>query len=124
MRVRQCDHSKGRPMLIYFWFSFLSGTLLVESIMRLLSRARVNQERSAWYPYFSFPPFKKRTSDRRANLDGVRNSFVQSQHIALLVSSLLHGSFFILMGTRSGYATIFVAYVVAAFARAIITGEW
>lgn len=106
-----------------FCSSFLSGTLLVESILKILSRASVSQKCSAWYPYLPALRFKK-SSGRKSDNDGVRNSFVQSQHLALLVASLMHASFFVMMGTRSGYPLMFVAYVVSAFARAIITGEF
>ncbi|KAF9451801.1 MFS general substrate transporter [Macrolepiota fuliginosa MF-IS2] len=100
---------------------FLSGTLLVEALMRVLSRAHVTQTQSAWFPYLSFPRFKT-TTRRRANQDGIRSSFIQAQHLSLIIATLLHTSFFIMMGTRSSYATTFVAYVVAAIARAILTG--
>ncbi len=90
--------------------------------MRILSRTRASQERSAWYPYFSFFNLTK-PSGKKSKPDNVRNSFVQSQHLALALASLLHAMFFVLMGTRSGYPTLFIAYVTAAFGRAILTGE-
>lgn len=90
--------------------------------MYILSRTRANQKRSAWYPYFSLPALTK-SPNKTSEPDNAQTSFAQSQHLALIVGSLLHAMFFVLMGTRSGYPTLFVAYVTAAFARAILIGE-
>jgi hypothetical protein len=83
----------------------------VESILKILARTSLNQERSAWFPYI---PFGKKA---------VRKSFVQSRHLGVVYGSLLHGSFFVLMGLKTGYPLTFMAYVAASFSRGIITGE-
>jgi hypothetical protein len=94
-----------------FCSSFFSGTLVVESILKILAHASLNQERSAWFPYIRFG--KKI----------VRKSFVQSRHLAVVYGSLLHGSFFVMMGLKTGYPLTFIAYVAASFSRGILTGE-
>lgn len=56
--------------------------------------------------------------------DALRFSAVQARHVGLFVSSILHGMFFVVMGTRGGFPVLFFAYALAAFARAILTGEF
>lgn len=97
--------------------SFLSGTVLIEIIIKALSRTPVNQERSAWIPYIN--PTASKNSQSKA----IRDSFLQAQHLSLVLGSLMHGSFFVMMGSTGGYITIFLAYVISAFARAILTGQ-
>ncbi|KAF5356364.1 hypothetical protein D9756_004239 [Leucocoprinus leucothites] len=94
---------------------FLSGTFLVEVIMKTLARTPVERERSAWIPHLA----PART--RRSRGGDVRESFLQAQHLSLVLSSLMHATFFVMMGSTRGYITIFSAYVLAAFARAILT---
>ncbi|KAJ3559411.1 hypothetical protein NP233_g11268 [Leucocoprinus birnbaumii] len=94
---------------------FLSGTFLVEVIMKALARTPTSGERSAWIPYLTPTPARK-----SQNGSAVRESFLQAQHLSLVLSSLMHASFFVMMGSTRGYVTIFCAYVVAAFARAIL----
>ncbi|KAJ3561022.1 hypothetical protein NP233_g10451 [Leucocoprinus birnbaumii] len=94
---------------------FLSGTFLVEVIMKALARTPTNGERSAWIPHLTPTPARK-----TQNGNAVRESFLQAQHLSLVLLSLMHASFFVMMGSTRGYVTIFCAYVVAAFARAIL----
>jgi len=47
----------------------------------------------------------------------------QARLQALLLSSFLHGMFFVMMGTKGGFWVLFWAYALAAFARAILSGE-
>lgn len=36
----------------------------------------------------------------------------------------MHTSYFIMMGSRGGFPVMFIGYVVAAFARALLTGKY
>ncbi|KAF7784749.1 hypothetical protein Agabi119p4_914 [Agaricus bisporus var. burnettii] len=92
---------------------FLSGTLLVESILKILSRTSLNQKRSAWYPYIRF--------GKKIGSIGVPRSFVQSRHLVVVYGGLVHGSFFVMMGLKTGYPLTFIAYVASAFSRGIVT---
>ena len=47
----------------------------------------------------------------------------QARHSALLVASVLHTLYFIMMGSQGGFPVMFVAYALAAFARAILSGK-
>jgi hypothetical protein len=87
-------------------------------IMKALSRTPIDQKRNQWIPYFTHARLKKSPAD-----SDVRESFIQAQHLSLVLASLIHASFFIMMGLTKGYVTILAAYVVAAFARAILCGE-
>ncbi|KXN83561.1 Bypass of stop codon protein 6 [Leucoagaricus sp. SymC.cos] len=98
-------------------FGFFSCTLLIEVIMKTLSRTPMDGERSAWFP--SLAP----TRSKKPHGPVIRSSFLQGQHLSLVLASLIHASFFVMMGSTRGYVTIFTAYVVAAFARAILTAS-
>ncbi|TFK41367.1 major facilitator superfamily domain-containing protein [Crucibulum laeve] len=92
---------------------FIVGTLLVESIMKMLGRVCLTHLQR------SLVPALFRGSGKTH--EGTSFSALQARHVGLLISSVLHGVFFVIMGTRGGFAVLFLAYVVAAFARSILT---
>jgi len=47
----------------------------------------------------------------------------QARHSALFVASVVHALYFIMMGSQGGFPVMFVAYALAAFARAILSGK-
>ncbi|KAF9014961.1 major facilitator superfamily domain-containing protein [Cyathus striatus] len=100
---------------------FVIGTFLVERILKFFGRISLNQStNSPVEPYFSVP---SRRAAKRGRGNYIGFSFLQSRYVGLLVASILHGSFFLLMGTKANVAILFLAYVVAAFARSIITAS-
>ena len=46
----------------------------------------------------------------------------QARILVILISSVTHAMFFVMMGSKSGYWTCFSAYTVAAFSRGLLTG--
>ncbi|KAJ2928860.1 hypothetical protein H1R20_g8167, partial [Candolleomyces eurysporus] len=96
---------------------FLTGTLLLERILQALGKIDRSSTRSSWFPLMS--PFFSRPSHTRYT----SFSSLQARHLGVIISSFLHGMFFMIMGTRGGFPAIFMAYAVAAFARSILTGS-
>lgn len=100
---------------------FFSGTLLVESLISQLGRFDLAKSRWRWIPCTWLPfrifPFKK------GNTKHTGFSPSQARLLALVLSSCLHGMFFVMMGTKGGFWVLFFAYALAAFARAILTAS-
>ncbi|PPQ90444.1 hypothetical protein CVT25_014962 [Psilocybe cyanescens] len=97
---------------------FMVGTCLVESIVNQLGCFDLTSNHSSWIPRLSFSCL----SIRKPGNNKIGYSPSQARHVALLVSSILHGMFFVMMGSRGGFWVVFGAYAVAAFARSILTG--
>ena len=90
---------------------FFLGTFLVESIVTVLSRFRFRRLKN----------FSKK-NNRNEDLD-THSSSSQGRHLVLLIASIAHAMYFVMMGSRSGFPVMFLAYVVSAFARALLAGE-
>ncbi|KAF8898373.1 major facilitator superfamily domain-containing protein [Infundibulicybe gibba] len=85
---------------------FAIGTLVVESVMNHLGRIPLHHK----------GPFASNGSSAYGY------SASRARHLTLILGSVLHACFFIIMGSRGGFPALFMAYVVAAFARAFLTG--
>ncbi|KAL0950862.1 hypothetical protein HGRIS_007621 [Hohenbuehelia grisea] len=97
---------------------FFAGTLLVEHIVKLLSRFEPSRADRSLVPALF--------ATRPAKIPGTRStgcSLSQGRYLTLTYFSVLHAMFFVMMGTRGGYAILLLSYAVAAFARAMVTGE-
>ncbi|KAF8168312.1 major facilitator superfamily domain-containing protein [Crassisporium funariophilum] len=93
---------------------FFAGTFLVESILRVFGRFRLQ---GAENPFPSFlPTFRKKTDDGE-----VGHSDTQARYLVLLLASVAHSMYFVMMGSRKGFSVMFLAYVVSAFSRALLT---
>lgn len=104
----------------YFAKRFLAGTLLVESIINQLGRFSPTSGHWSWFPKISFfPQFLSAKQPQKV----VGYSPSQARLLAVLLSSCLHGMFFIMMGSKGGYWVFFCAYMLSAFARSILTGK-
>ncbi|KAF8203265.1 MFS general substrate transporter [Pholiota molesta] len=91
-----------------------ASTFLVESIMGYLGTFRVHRnERS----FFSFMPAFRRKSIFD---DDLGYSVVQARFLTLVICSILHSTYFIMMGSRSGFPIMFLAYVMSAFSRTLL----
>lgn len=98
---------------------FLTGTLLVESIIKQLGGFSPTDGHWSWFPATSFlSVFTSAKNPRKI----IGYSPSQSRLLVLLVSSCLHGMFFVMMGSEGGYWVSFCAYALAAFARSLLTG--
>ncbi|KDR84782.1 hypothetical protein GALMADRAFT_217844 [Galerina marginata CBS 339.88] len=97
---------------------FFAGTFIVEAIMKNLGRSRINRDQGS---SFFFPFFKFRRNG--AFDDDVAYSDSQARYLVLLLASVVHSAYFIMMGSRSGFPVMFMAYVLSAFSRALLTGK-
>lgn len=95
---------------------FLIGTLLLERIIRIFGQARRDRIQSAWYPNLA-------SFIKCAEKSPVRFSATQATHLVVSLGSVLHGLFFLIMGLRGGFPALFIAHMVAAFSRALMSGE-
>ena len=96
------------------------GTLLVESIINQLGRFSPTSGHWSWFPKISFlPQFLSAKQPQKV----IGYSPSQARLLAVLLSSCLHGMFFIMMGSKGGFWLSFCAYMVVAFARSILTGK-
>ncbi|KAF8168311.1 major facilitator superfamily domain-containing protein [Crassisporium funariophilum] len=99
---------------------FIFGTLIVESIINQLGRFVLTRTQWTWLPQFScLSWFQSKGSAPKQ----VGFSKSQSRLLAILISSILHGLFFVLMGSKGGFWVLFSAYALAAFARSILTAS-
>ena len=75
----------------------------------------------SWFPKTSFfSPFL--SADQRQKMIGYSPS--QARLLALLLSSCMHGMFFIMMGSKGGFWLAFSAYILSGFARSLLTGKY
>ena len=95
---------------IMYHVRFFLGTFLVESIINVLARFRLRRLKNIFK--------KNRNEDLNAH-----SSSSQGRHLVLLIASIAHAMYFVMMGSRSGFPVMFLAYVVSAFARALLTGQ-
>ncbi|KAF5337200.1 hypothetical protein D9611_003174 [Ephemerocybe angulata] len=91
---------------------FLTGTLLLEVVLKQLGQVEQSSTRSAWLPYI--PLFQKSPA---------RFSAVQARHLVGIVCTIMHFVFFTLMGTRGGFPAIFMAHVISTVGRSILTAS-
>lgn len=95
---------------------YFAGTLLVESILRWLGHFNFDIELSKSVDNSSLVASDKNTRN-------IGHSASRARHLTLLMGSVLHAIFFAMMGSKSGFPVMFVAYAVAAFARAVLNGK-
>jgi hypothetical protein len=106
------------PLLAWahpFSARFFIGTFLIEAILRWLGRFGLESSRMSIIP-FTLVFFNK-------NAPAFGHSHTQARHYVLLIASTMHAFYFVMMGSRGGFPVMFVAYAMAAFARALLTGK-
>jgi DMSO reductase anchor subunit len=94
-----------------FHVRFFLGTFLVESIITALARFQLRRLKNVF----------KKSNSNSADLYAHYSSS-QGRHLVLLIASIAHAMYFVMMGSRSGFPVMFLAYVVSAFARALLAG--
>ncbi|KAF9270783.1 MFS general substrate transporter [Marasmius fiardii PR-910] len=96
---------------------FFLGTFTVEPVMHRLGLYYLGgpTKRSL------FPAWLQKNT--RTSGDTVAFSASQSRYLTLVLGSIVHSSFFVLMGIRQGFGTMFVAYATAALARSFLTAS-
>ncbi|KAI0639172.1 major facilitator superfamily domain-containing protein [Trametes polyzona] len=99
-----------------FWVASASGyalgTITVEHVTRVLGRTRYL--RAPLPSVFAFPMSKTR-GNQETTVIGFSRS--RSRFFTMLIASILHALFFVLMGSKRGFASMMIAYVISAFAR-------
>ena len=93
---------------------FFLGTFFVESIITVLARFQLRRLKNV---------FKKNNRKRDEEALDTHSSSSQGRHLVLLTASIAHATYFVMMGSRSGFPVMFLAYVVSAFARALLAGQ-
>jgi hypothetical protein len=91
---------------------FFLGSFLVELIITVLARFQLRRLTNI---------FKK--NNRNEEDLNTHPSSSQGRHLVLLIASITHAMYFVMMGSRSGFPVMFLAYIVSAFARALLTGQ-
>lgn len=95
---------------------YTSGTLLVPRVMNFLGRFYLTDIKLGVFP---LSPFRIALSKKSTS--GVGHSASQARYLALILCSALPPTNFIMMGSKSGFLTMFMAYVLIAFGRSILT---
>ncbi|KAI0662595.1 MFS general substrate transporter [Cubamyces menziesii] len=114
-----------------FWVAsatgYLLGTIVVEHVTRLLGRTRLETHRPpstspfpAWCSRTSRPESRHDTNEKTRIIGFSRS---RSRFYTLLYATSLHAVFFVIMGSKSGYPSMMIAYVISSFARSFITGD-
>lgn len=100
--------------------SMFTGTMLTELVMTFLGMTFVYASTGGWKRYLPVLrlPFSKRTCYP------TYHSKARAQYIALLLFSVVHSSYFIMMGSRSGFPVSFMAYFAGSLSRAFLTCIW
>lgn len=94
---------------------FFTGTFLVEGILKYLGRRKISPStKNATLSFLNVS---------RYNSPTLFHSTSRARYLALVIASTMHTSYFIMMGSRGGFPVMFIGYVVAAFARALLTGK-
>jgi len=93
----------------------------VESLINQLGRFDLEKSQWSWIPQIWL--LSRVFPFRKSGAKHIGCSPSQARLLALLLSSFLHGMFFVMMGTKGRFWVLFGAYILAAFARAILTGE-
>ncbi|KAF8887929.1 major facilitator superfamily domain-containing protein [Gymnopilus junonius] len=96
---------------------YFAGTFIVEVLMKYLGRLDLSHHgsQSLFYPFISLVTSKPLHKDKFGHSES------QARYILLVFASLTHASYFIMMGSRSGFPVMFLAYVLSAFSRALLT---
>ncbi|KAF8488169.1 major facilitator superfamily domain-containing protein [Gautieria morchelliformis] len=101
--------------------SFFFGTLMIETLLRLMGRFDISSQKPSFIPHirvgWRFYRYKVTTPR-------LGHSPTQARATLLVVASLIHAVFFVIMGTGPKYPSMLVAFGLAAFARAFLTAPW
>jgi len=90
-------------------FSFFIGTFCVEWIISVLGRSRARDIQGG-----------RRNQD---SSDATFHSASKARHLLLLIASVVHALYFVLMGSRTGFPVMFAAYAMSALARSLLSGK-
>lgn len=98
--------------------SYACGTLLVERLLGVAGRIYMRPG-TTMLP-MTLRLFRPQRSSDTAYIVGHSTSL--ARYIVIFSATLLHPIFFIVMGFRKNFPSMLVAYVISAFARALLSG--
>ena len=90
----------------------------MEPLMNVLGRFDLDSERRTVFPILSTLRFKVQVTSC-----SIGYSRTQGRGFLLLVASLFHALFFIIIGTSRNFGEALVAFACSTFARAFFTGK-
>lgn len=85
--------------------------------MKSLGGFHVRRNRTSFFAFF--PVFGRKTVFG----EDFGHSDSQARFLVLVIASIIHSTYFILMGSRNGFPVMFLAYILSAFSRALLTGK-
>ncbi|TFK20148.1 MFS general substrate transporter [Coprinopsis marcescibilis] len=94
---------------------FIVGTLILERLLQQMGRI-------SWSKLLRWLPICSRPESHQDHIP-TPYSPVRARHISIAISSIIFSMFFVIMGSSKGYTALFIAYMIAAFARSILTGS-
>ncbi|EIW86532.1 MFS general substrate transporter [Coniophora puteana RWD-64-598 SS2] len=103
---------------------FALGTILVERVMKLFGQFWLLDEERSYLP--AIPALRRLIPNRFLSprkSSGVGYSEAKSRLITLLVSSMIHPCFFIILGLSRRFSDLLIAYALVGFARSLMTGK-
>lgn len=98
------------------------GTVSIEFITSFLGRGVLSASRVP--SVISFPSWPRRkagTQEDETTIVGFSQS--RCRYLTLVIASVCHATFFVIMGSKSGFPSMLVAYAVSAFSRSFILGR-
>ncbi|KAI0374405.1 MFS general substrate transporter [Pilatotrama ljubarskyi] len=109
-----------------FWAAsatgYALGTISIEHVTRILGRVRFPTNRVPSVVAFPLCARKAGPHSPEKETAVIGFSRSQSRFYTMVLASVLHAVFFVLMGSKRGFASMMIAYVISAFARSFISG--
>jgi hypothetical protein len=106
---------------------FFACTFIVERVVKFLGTFYLNSTQPSFLPacplVSRFSVRSRRHGGTPSDIGGTGYSPSQARLATLLLGSLIHSTYFIILGSKSGFPSVLVAYVIAAFARSLLTCE-
>ena len=110
----------GRPELTPA-YRYALGTLSVELVTSTLGRTRFYSAKTP--TVLPLPSFRPRGPDSENDVSVLGFSIHRCRFLTLALMSVSHSTFFMIMGSKSGFPSMLVAYAISAFSRSFILGK-
>jgi hypothetical protein len=104
---------------------FFAGTFIVERTVKFLGTFYLASTKPSFLPacplISRLSALIRRPGGTPSDICDTGHSASQARLAVLLLSSLIHSTYFIILGSKSGFPSALVAYAAAAFARSFFT---
>ena len=94
---------------------------MIEAFLRFMGRFDFSSQKRSRIPYINVNWYFQRMHFDVTN-PTLGHSPMQARANLLVIASLIHALFFVIMGTNPQYPSILTAFALVAFARALLTG--